>query len=312
MADLDAMAVFTQVVESQGFSAAARVLQRSKSAVSKEVGRLEERLGQRLLNRTTRRLSLTEAGAVYLEGCQRMLAEAAAAEQAVSRLAESPRGTLRVNAPMSFGMAHLAPLLPVLLRRCPDLSIDLTLNDRLVDLVEEGYDLGIRIGRLTDSSLVARRLAPARHFLAATPAYLASRGHPEQPRDLGQHDCLIYSYLTEGPTWRFHHRDGRTARVTVRGRLTANNGEALLAAALAGAGVAALPSFLLAEALRDGRLVPLLAGWRLGSDDAGVYAVFPASRHLAPKVRVFVDFLAEQFGDPPSWDIGLDPDLLAR
>jgi DNA-binding transcriptional LysR family regulator len=301
---LAAMAVFTRVVEERSFTAAARALGLSKSAVSKQVSRLEDRLGVRLLNRTTRRLSLSEAGEAFYERCRRVLAEAEAAEAAVSHLAAAPRGTLRVNAPMSFGLQHVVPALPKFLGRYPEIDVDLALNDRYVDLVEEGYDVGVRIGRLADSSLIARRLARSRRLAVAAPAYLRRRGSPTHPSDLRRHDCLTYAYQAErAGQWRFRGADG-AVRVEVGGRLRANNGDALREAVLAGMGIALLPTFIAGDDLRAGRLVELLPGWREESEGE-VHAVYPAMRNLSPKVRVFVDFLVDRFGDPPYWDEGL-------
>ena len=296
------MAVFAAVVELGGFTAAARELGLSKSAVSKQVARLEGRLGTRLLQRTTRRLSPTEAGAVFHEGCQRALAEAAAAEAAVTHLAGAVRGRLRINAPMSFGVQHLSPLLSGFMARYPELELEVGLNDRLVDLVEEGYDLGVRIGHLESSSLVARRLAPIRRAICASPDYLARHGRPETPEALARHRCLIYSNLESPRVWRFHGPGG-SRRVTVAGPLESNNGDVLADAAVAGCGIACLPAFILCDALADGRLVELLTDWR-DSGAPALYAVYPARRHLAPKVRAFVDYLAEQISDPPSWEPG--------
>ena len=318
ISDLTAQATFAQVVEAASFSGAARSLGLSKSAVSKQVSRLEAGLGVQLLHRTTRRLSLTEAGAVFYEGCQRMLAEAEAAEQAVTHLAAAPRGHLRLNAPMSFGILHLSPLLPDLLRRCPELTVDLTLNDRLVDLVEEGYDLAIRIGRLPDSSLIARRLAPSRAVLCAAPAYLEAQGAPAQPHDLKQHAGLLYSYQADGATWRLTGRKGTgrkgigrkgigregSVRVPVAGRFQVNNGDSLRQAALGGLGIAQLPTFIVGDDLRAGRLQRVLPDWEIAAE-AAVHAVYPATRTLSPEVRVVIDFLAERFGDAPYWDRGL-------
>jgi len=305
MERLDAMAAFARVVEAESFSAAARVLGLSKSAVSKQVSRLEDRLGLRLLNRTTRRLSLTEAGAAFYQGCQRVVAEAEAAEQAVTHLAGAPRGRLRVNAPMSFGVRHVSPALPEFLGRYPELAVDLTLNDRMVDLVEEGFDVGVRVAPLVDSSLVARRLAPNRSVLSAAPAYLEARGAPRDIDELEHHACLIYSYQATGAGWRLTGPGG-ARRLNVSGPLKVNNGDAILAAALGGLGIALLPCFICGDDLRAGRLVRVLPDWGLASDSA-VSAVYPAARHLSPKVRVFVDFLVERFGDKPYWDEAIDP-----
>lgn len=295
---LAAMAGFAKVVETQSFSAAARALGVSKSQVSKQVAFLEEHLGARLLNRTTRRLSLTDAGAAFYDSCQRVLAEAEEAERAVGSLQAEPRGVLKVNAPMSFGILHLAPALPEFARRYPELTVDITLNDRMVDLVEEGFDVAVRISRLTDSSLVARRLAPSRRVVCGAPDYFAAHGVPRHPRDLKAHNCLIYSYAAN-EEWRFHGPEGEVA-VRVSGSLRANNGEVLLAALRAGLGVAPLPTFIVGPDLAAGRLMPVLPEW--ADDSASVYAVYPHRRHLSTKVRVFVDFLAERFGPRPYWE----------
>lgn len=298
--ELDSMALFARVVEAGGFSPAARELGQSKSSVSKRVARLEDRLGVRLLNRTTRRLSLTEAGEAFYAGCRRMLSEAEAAEEAVTYLAAAPRGTLRINAPMSFGQWHLAPALADFLRRCPELSVELVLDDREVNLVQEGFDVGIRIRELADSSLIARRLTLSRRVLCAAPAYLEARGRPERPEDLTRHDCLLYSYLSDPAVWTFRGRQGRR-RVRVSSRLKANNGEALREAAGAGYGIAFLPTFIVGDAIRAGRLACLLAEWT-GNTGVPIHVIYPAGRNLSPKVRVFVDFLAERFRPEPYWD----------
>jgi len=297
---LSAMAVFARVVEAGSFSRAARGLGLSKSAVSKQVARLEDRLGARLLNRTTRQLSLTEAGRAFYGGCRQMLAEAESAAAAVGHLAQAPRGTLHVNAPMSFGQQHVAPALPAFMAQYPELDVDLQLNDRTVDLVDEGFDLAVRIGELPDSTLVARRLAPLRTAVVAAPAYLDRHGRPAHPRELQAHACLLYSYLASGRTWRFAGPDG-VVRVPVSGPLEANNGDVLLAAACGGAGIARLPTFICGDALRAGRLERVLDDW-VDTGDAAVYAVYPASRNVSPKVRVFLAFLAARFGPAAYWD----------
>lgn len=297
---LPAMAVFVNVVESGSFSGAARTLNLSKSAVSKTVSRLEESLGTRLLNRTTRKLSLTEAGRAYYEGCRRMLNEAEAASQAVYRLNDAPRGTLRVNLPMSFGILQVAPLLPAFLERYPEINLDAAFEDRVVDLVEEGYDLAIRIGVLADSSLIARRLAPNRRILCAAPAYLERCGAPQSPESLAAHSCLLYSYQASGDTWQLNGPEGERS-VRVNGRVRLNNGEAIRCAAVAGLGIAYLPTFIAGADLQAGRLVAVLPEWIDGGLGA-VHAVYPAGRHLSPKVRVFIDYLASCFGSEPSWD----------
>ncbi len=300
---LTQMNAFAAVVEAGSFTAAAGAKGLSKAALSRHVAQLEDRLGVRLLNRTTRRLSLTEAGRAYYEGCQRMLAEAEGADAQVTALAASPRGVLRLSAPMSFGISHLTPMLAPFLEACPELSLDLVLGDRLVDLVEEGFDAALRIGQLADSSLIARRLCGLESYLCATPAYLERAGLPKHPKDLTEHDCLIYSYQRDSRRWHFEGAEGRLT-IEVKGRVVANNGETLLGLALAGQGLVSLPSFLVAEPLRDGCLVRLLPGWRRSGQGA-VYLVYPARRNAPPKLRALLDFLAARITDPPPWEVGI-------
>ena len=302
---LYAMAVFAEVVEAGSFSGAGRRLGVSKSAVSKAVARLEDHLGTRLINRTTRKLSLTEAGLSFYEGCRRMLAEAEAAERAVTHLTDAPRGVLRVNAPMSFGVRHLSACLGAFMGRWPELEIDLTLEDRRADLIAEGYDVAVRIGVMPDSSLVAKRLGPNPRIICAAPAYLERRGVPQRPEALAEHDCLLYHYQTSGDSWRLRARggEGPGTSVRVRGRLKVNNGDSIREAALSGLGIAALPAFIVRDDLEAGRLVALLAEYD-DVTDGGVYAVYPASRNLSPKVRVFIDFLLEHFTRHPYWRDG--------
>lgn len=303
---LAAMAVFARVVEAGSFSGAGRQLGLSKSAVSKAVARLEDHLGTRLINRTTRKLSLTETGRAFYEGCRRMLNEAEAAERAVTHLTDAPRGVLRVNAPMSFGIRHLSPGLGTFMAAYPELEVDLTLEDRRVDLVEEGYDLAIRIGVMPDSSLVARRLGPNPRVICAAPDYLERRGVPRSPEALASHDCLLYHYQSSGDSWRLRPRPGAAGAETsvrVKGRLKVNNGDSLREAALAGLGIAHLPAFIVHEDLAAGRLVALLQDYD-DVADGGVFAVYPASRNLSPKVRVFIDFLADRFARRPYWGDG--------
>ena len=299
MDNLTGMAVFAAVVEAKSFSAAAGRLGMSKSAVSKQISRLEDRLGARLLNRTTRRLSLTEVGETFYGHCVRVLQEADAAEQAVSELSDEPRGRLRINAPTSFGIIHLARAVPDFMARYPELRIDLSLTDRFVDLVDEGFDVAIRITQMADSSLIARRLAPCRHVVVASPDYLATIGPPETPADLSHHNCLRYTLHGQESHWRFDGPGG-PADIAVEGSFGSDNGEMLMAAAEAGLGVLMVPTFIAAEALRHGRLKPVLGAYQM--PDTGINAVFPHRRHLSPKVRAFVDFLAGRFGDPPYWD----------
>jgi DNA-binding transcriptional LysR family regulator len=297
---LAAMEAFVAVAECGSFSKAAERLHSSKSVVSRQIGALETELGARLLHRTTRALTLTEAGRSYLERATRILADLAEANASIGQLQTAPRGRLRVNAPMSFGFLHLAPALPEFLTRYPDVAVELTMNDRFVDLVDEGFDVAVRLGKLDDSSLVARRLAPMRRAVCAAPAYLQKRGTPMSPDDLKAHECLCYTNLGLSQEWRFVRPDGRPWPVEVHGRLHANNGDALRAAALRGFGLAVLPSFLVGGDVRSGALVSLLEPFM--PQDSAVYAVYPHARHLSPKVRAFVDFVAERFGPDPYWD----------
>lgn len=297
---LEGFATFATVVDCGGFSAAAERLNVSKSAVSKQVARLEERLGARLLNRTTRRLSLTEAGHAFHQHALRILAEAEEAEQAVTQLHASPRGLLRVSAPMSFGLRHLAPALCRFLERYPDLTLEVAYDDRLVDLLADGQDVAVRIARLADSSMIARKIAPCRRLAVASPAYVQRKGMPLHPADLSGHDCLLYTLVASTNDWRFVHADGSRAAAAVSGRLRVNNGDALREAALAGLGIILTPTFIVGDDLAAGRLVRVLPDWEAAPID--INAVYPPGRHLSAKVRVFVDFLAETFGPAPYWD----------
>ncbi|MEM7226823.1 MAG: LysR family transcriptional regulator [Pseudomonadota bacterium] len=294
MLDLEAVRFFTEVAERESFSGAARALGTSKSAVSKQVGRLEEELGARLLNRTTRRVSLTEAGQAFYQGALDALAAAEAARGVVTHLSEAPRGRLRISAPVSFSLKHLSPLLADFMARYPEIALELTLNDRRVDLVEEGFDLAIRIGVLDDSSLIARKLAPVEMLLCAAPAYLKRRGMPAGPKALADHDCLIYTYGSSPGHWRFEGPGGASA-VKVTGRLEVNNGDLLRSAALAGAGIVLLPDFIVGADVASGALQRVLGEWTCPSQSA-VYALYPSSRQLSPKVRVCIDYLAERLG----------------
>lgn len=303
MIDLSAMAVFAQVVEEGSFSRASESLGLSKSAVSKQVSGLEAKLGVRLLNRTTRRLALTEPGRTFFEGCRRMVAEAEQAERAVGRLSEVPSGSLRVAAPMSFGFLHLIPAIETFMTRHPDIDVDMSLNDRLVDVVEEGFDLALRIGRLKDSSLIARKLAPARIVTCASAAYLDRRGRPEGPADLRDHDCLIYCNPQPRLEWSYRGPEGLQKVRVKPGRFRVNNGDALRSAACQGLGIVRLPTFIVGNEVRMGRLEVLLP--HHPSPQEEVFAVFPHGGYLPLKVRVFVDFLVERFGSEPYWDQGV-------
>lgn len=296
MEDLERMAIFARVVEARSFSAAARRLGMSKSLVSKHVTRLEQSLGARLLNRTTRTMSVTEIGAVFYEHCARILEEMEEAKLAVGRLHSEPRGTLRMSASVAFGTLHVAPALPAFLARHPALSIDMTISDRFVDLADEGYDVALRIAKDPGQNLVARRLAPVNRKVCATPEYFAAHGVPRTPIDLVGHNCLTYTYLHQ---WRFRGPDGELS-VPATGNLTLNDDEALWQAVLGGLGLALLPTFIVGTDLQAGRLQSVLSEYIALERD--IFAVYLPNRHLSPKVRVFIDFLVERFGSPPYWD----------
>lgn len=298
----DTILAFVRVAETGSFSEAARRLNLSKSMISRQVSALEADLGVRLLHRTTRSLSPTEAGRAYLERCQRILADLDEANLLVSHLQAVPRGRLRVSAPLSFGVGHLSSCLPGFLERYPEIELEMGFTDRHVDLVEEGWDVAVRIGRLADSSLIVRRLAPVRRLAAASPAYLARRGTPTRPEELAGHDCLTHGGRIHSE-WRFAGDDGKPLQVEVRGRFDADNGDVLRDMALAGLGIVLLPSFFLGDDIRAGKLVPLLE--KYVPLDSSLNAVYPHGRHLSPKVRAFVDHLAATFCPEPYWDRGL-------
>ncbi|MGB0683920.1 MAG: LysR family transcriptional regulator [Magnetovibrionaceae bacterium] len=295
------MAVFVRVVEAGSFSAAAKALRQTPSAVSKQIGRLEDRLGVRLLNRTTRRISLTDVGSGFHERAKRILADIEEAELAATSERASPRGTLRVNAANSFGIRFIAPLIPAFLERYPDVDCDLYLTDRVADIVEEGIDVAIRIAALADSSMIARKLAPNHRVIAAAPAYLERVGMPRTPDDLKNHNALRFSFNSTLNNWDFVQADGSIRRVEIAGNLEGNNSEALLAAAIEGVGLVRLAKFVMARELREGRLISVLDDW-IAPEPTSIYAVYQPGRHLSPKVRAFVDFLIEHFHPTPPWE----------
>ncbi|MDN3576577.1 LysR family transcriptional regulator [Chitinimonas viridis] len=303
--ELAGMALFAAVVEAGSLTAAAERLALSKSAVSKALVAQEARLAAKLLQRTTRRQSLTEVGMAYYEHCRRVLLEAGEARRAVDRLHAQPVGVLRITAPISFGSEHLSRHMPELLKRHPGMQVDLQLSDRLVDLAEEGYDLAIRVTDKPDPLLVARALAPIRWVVCASPAYLAQHGTPMQPSGLAGHACLTYPALTPGGAWPFLLQ-GQPWQQPVSGPLRMNNSLALLLAALGGLGIVRLPSFAASGQLADGSLRPLLQDYAVPPQTA--LAVYLPNRYLSPKVRACVDFLRERLGNGgrPYWDHWLD------
>jgi len=295
------MEAFVRVAETKSFSEAARRLRSSKSLISRQVAALEAELGVRLFHRTTRSLSLTEEGRGYHAQVPRILNEIEEANLSVSQSQAAPRGRLRVSAPMSFGILHLAPAIRDFLTRYPEVELDLALNDRFVDVVDEGFDLAIRIGRLTDSSLVARKLARHHMILCASPDYLKHYGTPKDPDDLKRHQCLCYSTNSLTPEWLFAAKDGKPWPVAINGRLHANNGDVLRTAALQGLGIIFLPSFIVGADVQASTLVSLLPDFV--PTDTAIHAVYPHTRHLSPKVRAFIDFLVERYGPRPHWDL---------
>ncbi len=301
----ETLQTFVAVVEAGSFSAAAVRLDRAKSAVSRQVAALETRLDVQLLNRTTRRLSLTEAGREFHERAQRILADLEEAELSVAAEQTALRGRLRLAAPLSFGVLHLAPALDEFLLRHPELVLDLDLDDRRINLVEEGFDLALRIGELPDSTLVARPLAPIRMQLCASPDYLRRHGTPRTPQDLAFHAGLVYGNVPEAQQWRFVDAAGKVHSVKVPARLRANNGDVLIRAAVEGLGVVVSPTFIAHRALAAGELVPLLPDHQ--APGTGAYAVYPSRRHQPQRVRALIDFLAQRFGDTPYWDQNQTP-----
>ena len=291
---MSAMVVFSHVVRAGSFSEAARRLAISKSTVSKQVTALEQRLGAQLLHRTTRKLSLTDTGRSFYERCSQIVREVEEAELAVVHAQATPQGLLRVNAPVSFGQLALAPALSSFLSRHLDLRVELVLDDRRLDAVEGGFDATIRIAnRLPDSSLIARRVAPARIVVCGAPDYLARRGAPATPDELAAHDCLVYAYRER---WSFRGPAGERS-VGVTGRVVANNGDVLREAALAGLGLVQLPSFIVGEELASGALRVVLEPFE--DPTASIWALYSPTRHLSGKVRAFIDFLTERFGGDP-------------
>jgi len=297
MQDLSQLEVFVRVVDEASFTSAAESLGVSKSFASRQVSALEDRLGARLLNRTTRKVTLTDVGRVFHERCTRILEELQDAEAAVSQLQNAPRGTLRLSAPMSFGVRYVAPIVAEFMVAHAELAVDVHFNDRRVDLIEEGFDLAIRIGKLADSSLIARKVASTELVLVASPGYLAAHGTPESPEDLRGHSCLLYAYQSSGhQTWALDGPSETQSVVHVHGRAVINNGEALLEATRWGLGVCSMPDFLAADDLLSGTLVRVLPDW--GSASA-VWAIYPHTRHLSAKVRLFVEALNTALEHPP-------------
>jgi DNA-binding transcriptional LysR family regulator len=297
--DLAGMEIFARVVEARSFSAAARRLNVSASVVSKCVTRMEQALGVRLLNRTTRSISLTEIGAAFYARCAHIVAAAEEAEAMTAGMQSAPRGTLKVNVPVSFGVLHVVPALDHLLDAHPDLHIDMTLSDREVHLAEEGYDVAVLIAREPHASLVARKLAPIRQRLCASPAYLRRHGMPASIGDLAHHNCIVFSRLGPERTWHFDGPEGH-ASVDVNGTLRLDNENAVRQAALAGVGIALLPTYIIGADLQQNALRAVLADCK--PPETALFATYLLNRYLSAKVRVFLDYLVAQFGPAPQWD----------
>jgi len=294
------MVIFAAVVDAKSFSEAARRLRLSKGAVSKAVMQLEKSLGARLLNRTTRAMSVTEAGEAFYAHCARIVEEYEQARQAVGRFHSAPRGLLRVSAPVAFGTLHIAPALPEFLARNPEVRIDMAIGDRFVDLAEEGFDVAVRIVKEPAQTLVARRLAPVNRKIVATPGYFKKHGMPRKPSQLKDHNCLTYTFFNPQDTWRLRGPGGSIS-VPISGNLRLNDDEALTAAVLGGLGIALLPTFLIGRALQEGKLRAVLSDYV--PSERHIYAVYLPNRHLPAKVRAFIDFLVERFSPTPYWDV---------
>lgn len=303
MDKLDAMLAFTKVVALGSYAEAGRQLGLTRSAVSKGVIELEQILGARLLDRTTRKVGPTEAGLAYYERCLAILSDIEETEFQVSRLHDEPKGTLRLNAPMSFGVMHVNSAVADFMAAYPDLKVELLLNDRFIDPIEEGFDVTIRIADLADSSLIARKLGPGRRVLAASPEYVSSHGLPEMPSDLASHACLNYGHTTVLQRWQLTDA-GKTISIPINSRLCSNNGDALREAALAGQGITMLPTFLVGEDIRAGRLQVILPEYP--PTELGIYALYAPNKYLAAKTRVLIDFLVDRFGPDPTWDAFLE------
>ncbi|HEX7913870.1 MAG TPA: LysR family transcriptional regulator [Paraburkholderia sp.] len=297
---LRAFEVFVTVVNRGSFARAADALDTSPANVTRYVNELEAHLGTRLLNRTSRKLSLTEGGETLYARCRTILEDVAETEGLVSTTSIEPRGRLRINAPVTFGILHLAPLWPQFMQKYPDVELEIALIDRVVDIVEEGFDLAIRISRAGTADHAARKLATSRNILCASPDYLERWEHPQTPADLARHRCIGYSYSATGDEWQLIDSSGKTHAVEVNCHMRTNNGDTARAAALAGQGVIWQPTFMIGDDLRAGRLVRVLPEFRL--PDIDVLALYPSRRHVSAKVRAAIDFLVDAFAGVPPWD----------
>ncbi|WP_033375235.1 LysR family transcriptional regulator [Leeia oryzae] len=296
---LASMRVFVRVVEAGSFVKAAQQMDISNTATSRMVAELEEHLGTRLLQRTTRRLSLTEAGRSYLERCYQILADIEEAESSIRCETRQLTGTLRINAPVTFGILHLSPLISGFQATHPNLKLDVSLADRIVDLIEEGCDLALRISNQLSPTLIARRITTIHLCVCASPDYLATHGTPTTPDALQQHNCLVYTNGHNPDVWSFGSGENRK-EIKVSGTLMTNNGDLLKQAAIRGEGIIMEPTFSVGDALKSGALVPLLIPYPTAS--LNLYAVYTSRRHLPAKARAFVDYLSDEIGETPPWD----------
>tara|TARA_R100001143_G_scaffold63254_1_gene69187 strand:+ start:3766 stop:4677 length:912 start_codon:yes stop_codon:yes gene_type:complete len=301
MENLSDIAVFVRVVQSGSFTAAAERLQLSRSVVSKYISRLEEQLNARLLNRTTRQLSLTEVGKVFYEHARRGLQEIEEAESELTRLQGKPRGILRINTPMSFGILHIASLLPGFQKMYPEIFVDMALDDRKVDVIEEGFDISVRITvNLPDSTLIAKKIAPCKHAIVATPDYLKTYGTPVSPAQLSQHKILTYQHQDHATEWQLINTKGDTVSVPLTSNLQMNNSLALKEALLGHMGIARMPTFIVGNEIQDGRLTTLFNDFEIL--EASIYLLYPQRRYLSTKVKAFIDYFSEQISETPYWD----------
>lgn len=299
---LRAFEVFVTVVNRGGFARAADALDTSPANVTRYINELEGHLGTRLLNRSSRGMSLTEGGETLYARCKSILDDVAETEGLVSSASVEPRGRLRINAPVSFGILYLAPLWPAFMQKYPGIELDVELIDRVVDIVDEGYDLAIRISSAGSTSHAARKLATSQNILCASPAYLARSGVPTSPTDLAEHRCIGYTYAATGDEWQLIDGRGKLHPVKVACHMHTNNGDTARAAALAGHGVIWQPAFLIGKDLGEGQLVRVLPGYRL--PDIDILALYPSRRHLSARVRVMIDFLVDAFSGIAPWDRG--------
>ena len=300
MNELTQIKSFVALVESRSISKAAERMDIAVSAVSRRLKELESGLGVQIVQRTTRRMHITEAGEKFYRRCGRLLDDLEEAKREANNTATALSGTLKIATPLSFGVAHLSPAVAAFMHLHPQIKIELDMSDRRIDLVEEGLDLAIRIGALEDSSLMARKLASVRHVVCASPDFLNRHGIPSTPQDLSALPALCYGNLSQPDTWHYHDKDSKPGQVKVPMRMRANNGDALVEAAIAGLGVLCEPSFIVHGSVERGVLKPLLTDYQW--NPMGIFAVYPQTKHMPTRVRAFIDFLVSSFGDTPYWE----------